>query len=395
MNSFQQNFDIQTACLIASVVMSLLSVTALIQIQQLPRYKIPLTSLACALFFATIAMTYLGIGWVDSDRASWAFAHACGTLAYYFFVISVVQLFRPDMARWIPASMILIATLVTLALPQGLSSAAWATVTRAALTGLIPWVAITTRNRDTPFMRNMAIALSLLSILGMSPQVLSMFEAWRTNQTYSYKSDPSAVYQTISWITSSIMSFVTITAIIQGRVANRLSYAADFDALTQIKNRRALIRDGEAMLNRQHSAALLIDVDHFKKLNDTYGHLVGDAALVHIANIIKNSVNSENSTVGRYGGEEFCVFLADTTSREAALVAERIRAAIETNELSDEGVKIKVEVSIGVAALEPGQSLKDWLRQADIRLYEAKVSGRNRVSANLSLTHSEGPGFIV
>lgn len=160
---------------------------------------------------------------------------------------------------------------------------------------------------------------------------------------------------------------------------NRLRSAAETDGLTRIANRRAfdeaLAREA-ARVDRTGDcvAVALIDLDHFKQLNDDHGHLAGDDALREIASLIR-LMSRAVDTVARYGGEEFVVLLPSTTGEEALEAAERIRHAIEVAERD-----LPVTVSIGVAAAAGGPtSTLDLLDAADKALYAAKAAGRNRV----------------
>ena len=158
-----------------------------------------------------------------------------------------------------------------------------------------------------------------------------------------------------------------------------LSQAADSDALTGLANRRAM---DAALLRLDQSeakyAALALDIDHFKRVNDTHGHDVGDVALKSIAQIIANCSRAGDLAC-RAGGEEFCLLLPDTDLDTAREIAERIRAMIASTEIAPVGI---LTISIGVACRGvDAASSTAILKQADERLYLAKQQGRNRVVA--------------
>jgi diguanylate cyclase (GGDEF)-like protein len=124
---------------------------------------------------------------------------------------------------------------------------------------------------------------------------------------------------------------------------------------------------------------MMIDVDHFKKYNDNYGHLIGDKVLKLVAQILKDSVRVVD-LVSRYGGEEFSVLLVKTPMDGALQVAERIRQKVEEQQIDVAGKKTSVTVSIGVAELNPGfKDAESFIDFADHALYQAKEEGRNRV----------------
>jgi diguanylate cyclase len=167
----------------------------------------------------------------------------------------------------------------------------------------------------------------------------------------------------------------------QLREANRkLETIAATDWLTDCLNRRAFTSHVGASLGRMSDSAalLVIDADHFKTVNDRFGHERGDEVLRLIANAIRDSVR-DGDLVGRIGGEEFGVFLHDADLEVADLVAERIRAAVNGLFITSEGTAQRLSVSIGGAVSSGAVGFSELFRIADRRLYEAKHAGRNRV----------------
>ncbi|RUM42165.1 MAG: GGDEF domain-containing protein [Desulfurobacterium sp.] len=128
-----------------------------------------------------------------------------------------------------------------------------------------------------------------------------------------------------------------------------------------------------------HFSILMIDIDNFKKINDTYGHLFGDKVLKKVAETIRKTLRSSDIAI-RYGGEEFLVILPHTDLESAKIVGERIRKTIER--LDIDGIKITISVGIADNTLSPG--LEDLIRKADQALYIAKRTGKNRVIAATS-----------
>ncbi len=155
------------------------------------------------------------------------------------------------------------------------------------------------------------------------------------------------------------------------------------DALTQVHNRTAFndaIRREMALAERQANNLSLafIDIDHFKAINDNYGHDCGDQTLQSIAKCIKESIR-ECDVVYRYGGEEFVVLLSNTNSQGAILLAERIRTTIEQHILAYGMEVIKLTASIGVSSLRGNDTADDFIKRADEAMYQAKEKGRNQV----------------
>jgi two-component system, cell cycle response regulator len=156
------------------------------------------------------------------------------------------------------------------------------------------------------------------------------------------------------------------------------------DGLTNVFNRRRFHEeiDREFQRARRYGrplAVVLLDVDHFKRINDTYGHVSGDTVLRLLAHAVESLLRPEQ-LVARVGGEEFVVLCPETTLEGASTLAERLRVAIETLELTSRGCKIPVTCSFGVAELQPGMRSADELyAAADHAMYLAKSAGRNRV----------------
>jgi diguanylate cyclase (GGDEF)-like protein len=161
---------------------------------------------------------------------------------------------------------------------------------------------------------------------------------------------------------------------------------SNIDGLTRLTNRRSFIEISERELLRTQRnpvamiSCIMVDIDHFKSINDTYGHPAGDAMLVKIARALRENAR-EYDEVGRYGGEEFAVLLPMTTLDKAVSVAERQRARIAETEINVDGRTIRVTASFGVACLPVAdlRNINDLLKAADEALYHAKQAGRNRV----------------
>jgi len=165
----------------------------------------------------------------------------------------------------------------------------------------------------------------------------------------------------------------------------RLEHLASHDALTGCANRRSLLETLEREWDRARRyglvlTALMIDLDHFKLVNDTQGHLAGDSVLRQVGELLRREVRSVD-TVGRYGGEEFVVILPETALHGATIYAERVRHRIQGHNFGSPALPINVTVSIGVASVpdERATSPDTFLALADAALYRAKADGRNVV----------------
>lgn len=171
------------------------------------------------------------------------------------------------------------------------------------------------------------------------------------------------------------------------RFNEELTRLATLDPLTEAFNRRTiedLLRkeDGRSRRSGAPLSVIMVDMDHFKAVNDNHGHAVGDAALIHVVKILGRELRAED-LVGRFGGEEFLIVLPAATESEAAAAAERLRDRVASEPLRIEELELTLTVSAGVATLNPTDETRHGLvRRADAALYEAKRAGRNRVGGS-------------
>ena len=185
----------------------------------------------------------------------------------------------------------------------------------------------------------------------------------------------------------------TMTAQIQqmNTLTQRLKQAeeqARNDPLTGLANRRKLREYFDTLPQNKTSLFLMLDIDFFKKINDTYGHDAGDEVLIKIADLLKQSVRSTDM-VARLGGEEFCVILANTATKQGIKLAENIREKIEAKSFKSQHGDIQITISIGMAERQIDETINHWLKRADQALYHAKNNGRNQVTtAALPMTKS-------
>lgn len=164
-----------------------------------------------------------------------------------------------------------------------------------------------------------------------------------------------------------------------------LAILSQTDGLTKLFNRihweSCLQAEYKRWSRSQHSSSLvMLDIDHFKNVNDTYGHMVGDEVIRHISGLIREHVR-ETDVSGRYGGEEFVVLLADTSLKSAYVFAERLRKKVEQAIVKYNDIELNYTISLGIAEVEPCiQNSDAWIECADAALYNSKENGRNKVS---------------
>lgn len=164
----------------------------------------------------------------------------------------------------------------------------------------------------------------------------------------------------------------------------QLEYLATYDSLSQVLNRRAFFERAQALLVQGQNdgepvAVLLIDIDHFKRINDQFGHHIGDQVITSLCQMTKGQI-TEQDLLGRYGGEEFAVMLKVSHAKLAHDAAQRIRRAIEGGQEALQGLELpRYTVSIGLALARGADTVHSLMIRADKALYQAKQAGRNRV----------------
>lgn len=164
-----------------------------------------------------------------------------------------------------------------------------------------------------------------------------------------------------------------------------MRYFAEHDQLTSLNNRRSIDQYAKDIFekNQKSCVIILLDLDHFKQINDQFGHLAGDQVLKHTAESLLNAVRLDD-IVGRFGGEEFIILMTNISLSEAMHIAERIRQSLAALTLQHtDGTPIIVQASLGIASSEnnPSLSFEQLVHQADTALYQAKRNGRNQVQA--------------
>jgi diguanylate cyclase (GGDEF)-like protein len=172
-------------------------------------------------------------------------------------------------------------------------------------------------------------------------------------------------------------------------VKKQLNEATDkmrVDHLTQAFNRKSFDEQCEqqrklCFASGQAVSLIMVDIDHFKKINDTYGHPIGDFVLKELVKTLKAVFSREGDVVARFGGEEFAILLPDYQAGHALKKAEELLVRVREEVFVQENHQIRFTVSLGVAQLAPGEEYSSWLKRADLALYHSKNTGRNRATA--------------
>lgn len=202
---------------------------------------------------------------------------------------------------------------------------------------------------------------------------------------YGHTIDENSIIYATSEIKDLTATFNSMSEQL-GIVISDLTTRSTIDMLSKLYNRAELLKRSQkafelAKEKEKSCTVFIIDIDHFKNINDTYGHRSGDVAIELVANSVKTSL-CDNDIAGRYGGEEFMVFLSDITRENAINIAQRVRKNIEKLLILNENHTFKCTCSIGIYYTQPIQNtltLEQMIEKADQALYEAKHNGRNRV----------------
>ncbi len=220
-----------------------------------------------------------------------------------------------------------------------------------------------------------AVFLGVLSGLLVAPVVLTQYD--RTT------SAAVGISMGLTWLVSAWLVFAMTEQ------SRRLRGMAITDSLTGIFNRRYLELQADKCVQdwaryQRPVSLLLMDVDHFKRVNDKFGHAVGDAVLQNLVALLQQRIRKMD-ILCRYGGEEFVLLLGETTAAKALFVAEQLRRAVERANILPEG---SMTISIGVCDVTQAQDMEHWFKLADAALYQAKRNGRNRVELAVPLSEA-------
>lgn len=243
-----------------------------------------------------------------------------------------------------------------------------------------------------PDIRKSKIGMNIRSILSQYPEITAILEKGceksscdilreRDNRTEHYRVHTSPLMNKRNSEIGRIIALLDITE--QAMLMENLQRLATTDELTDILNRREFISVAEKELNRARRygrgcSIIMFDIDHFKDVNDRYGHAEGDRALTHVADIVRNNIR-EIDIFARYGGEEFILLLPEVDSDFGLHTAERLRIFIGNEPLPLNEGDLKITASFGIAAFHGEEiDLEELIRRSDTAMYDAKKNGRNR-----------------
>jgi diguanylate cyclase (GGDEF)-like protein len=381
------HFEPNSILAIGGLLSLMMGLMLFVQAAHLRAYRTPLMALCLCLLSGALAIFLAvderGLKQIEIKLA----ANFFGSFAYVAAMVCFSELYKPKATKSALFTALGLLLLGTLLFSDLKLSYVFNQSVRIATMIYTTSLIFRARDRDAPNLQWFALAIASLSAFGMMPQLLSIIgQSSEEVMLLMISGRNATLYQSIVWAVSPSITYTCVTSVIYARVSQQLRQSVYFDMLTGAHSRRYLIEEGTKVIEERRrqlpigaTSLLMIDVDHFKKINDEWGHVVGDSVLKHCVSCIMNVIRTTDAIVGRYGGEEFCVVLPDTPMEGAGIVAERLRSHIAETPYMHGDQSISITISAGIALQEPSTTFSNLLSIADQRLYLAKKAGRNTV----------------
>lgn len=372
------DFDLRTAIRLCSLLIGMMSIVLFLLRNSYPPYVRGVTQWASALGILCFSSALLATRGVLPDFMTVFVAnclHMIGLTILYFgsrrhFNLSVAP------RNWIIFGSLCAVAIGTVPMVSSSYTLRASVITLFIAVNLVLHARVIYKHGDATFAyRFTALVIASEAAISSLRVISYLFD--RTESHLFDNSLGQAIYVS-SFIYGSVLAALGFTLMASTRVRKELEHLASHDSLTGCLTRRAWLEICEQEMDRsvrsgRQMTLLMMDIDHFKKINDTFGHQVGDRVIVSVIKHASTALRRADS-LGRYGGEEFVALLPETGAEQALVVAERIRSAIEKS-----GDEPGCTVSIGVATNNVKLSVDGLLALADEAMYRAKSNGRNRV----------------
>jgi diguanylate cyclase (GGDEF)-like protein len=357
-------------------------ILALIQSRIIAPHSRTLVIFALAMLCAGLSL--FGYVAIRNDSKLLVIAFSCfGILTYAFGMACFLSLYgKTHLIKYsIPA--VAAAILGLFSFPEIRWIVAWTIATEGLLCLGIAVLAFRQVDKESPIAKLSVAILSLFSFAATAPWLLGLVK-WILFDIDVLP--PSGSVEQIvlgsTWAITPTIFYSALVVAINVRFANILKNKALIDPLTGLANRRALYSQIENSPLAEEKpigyAVMLLDIDHFKAINDTYGHFVGDQVLIHCAAVLSAAIRPQD-LLSRYGGEEFCVVAKGINKTQAIHLSERLCNSLRASPMLHGDSEIKITVSVGVVYHDQIDSLQRIIAQADNAMYSAKASGRNKV----------------
>lgn len=341
---------------------------------------------AIAILLETITWILIAARGVIPDFFSIIVANGFKAAAHALILVAIYEFQRRPLPRWQLFTPVVLALLMSILLLDDIRGRfVWGGLIYSIQMALIAYALLS--DPETRAARASKLLLSgvamIILVLALRALVALSGLADIAQPQQAVAPNPVQIIAFIAIIATTLLGSMGFLLMVKERADKEILHLAMTDSLTGVPNRRSLMDQIESALSRRSGkplALLMIDVDHFKDINDTHGHPAGDEVLRQITRLLTERLRG-GDVLGRYGGEEFCVLAPDTDSNGALMLAESLRTTIAEASLSTDNGELFVTVSIGISHCPANVSreLKLLLAEADAALYHAKQTGRNRV----------------
>lgn len=341
---------------------------------------------AIAMLLETLTWTLIAARGAIPDAFSLVVANGLKASAHAFILAALCEFQRRSVPRWQYFAPVVLTLVMAALLADDIRARfVWGSLIFGFQMLLIARVLLSDAKTRTGNAWRLLLGgiISILLLLGLrAATALSGYGEFAQPQN-AIAPHPVQIISFIAVMATALLGSIGFVLMVKERTDREVLELAMTDSLTGIPNRRALMEHAEHAVARRNGApiaVLMIDVDHFKHINDTLGHPAGDEVLRHITRLLAGRLRN-GDMLGRYGGEEFCVIAPDTDADGALTLAESLREIISFATLSAGHAGLTVTVSVGVAycPANAARELNDLLVEADAALYAAKKAGRNRV----------------
>jgi diguanylate cyclase (GGDEF)-like protein len=377
-----QFLDLRTILAMGSFVAFAAGAAMAIQAYKTKTFRAALWCSTASLVFGGTSLLFGSLSNSEPTSLIYLLGRVFGTFAFLSGMCALMQMY----CRRFPfklATFVAVVSLVGCGIFSSGDASSFCQSMIASVTGAIVFVST---DALTPKLRRLVILLCMLVAIGPVPHLYtSMVNGYELDWLII---DNAAAYRfrIILNVTVLVLGYSCMNALAQARDALRLNESIDYDMLTGAHSRRYLfdadkdILRREQNLNKHSTTVLLLDIDHFKQVNDKWGHQVGDQVLKHCVKEIREVIRQTDAVIARYGGEEFCIVVPEISFDAASLLAERVRTQIQSNPYVSDDLTVAFTVSIGISHRTQATPLTELIRVADQFLYAAKRAGRNRVS---------------
>jgi diguanylate cyclase (GGDEF)-like protein len=378
--------DLRTILAVGGFVAYAAAAAMAIQAFKAQTFRVALWAATAGLVFGATSLICGSLSNNEPASSVFLLARVFGTLGFLGGMCALMVMFRRTFPTAVVAAIAVTSLLGYWVFSEESALLNWSSFCQVFIAATTCALVFASSDPLTPKLHRLATFLCLLVALGPMPHLytsaVNYFDLTLPliDQASAYR------FRIVLNVTVLVLGYSCMNALAQARDALRLRDSIDYDMLTGAHSRRYLFDTDEKNLRRERTAnkysttVLLLDIDHFKQVNDQWGHQVGDEVLKHCVKQIRNVIRRSDAVIARYGGEEFCIVVPELDCQSASILAERVREQIQNNPYITPALRIAFTVSIGIAHRNQPAPLEELIRIADQFLYAAKRGGRNRVS---------------